>query len=238
MAEESSVSSELSRDLSLFPITMMGLGMMIGAGVFIGLGNAICVAGPGGAVLTFALNGLVATFTALSYAELSSAIPRAGGAYNYARLAFGRGTSFLAGWMEWFASSVAGSLYAVTFSIYTVRYLEGLDLLTWMPLSTRVTEKLVAIAVAGFFLYINYRGASETGKVGAFFTLGQTIFLICIGVVGVVVVMPAPLLAVCIFPRRIWALWVPRATCPPMSQVGMRSAHRFQLDPARRNRFT
>ena len=192
MTEESPVSSELSRDLSLFPITMMGLGMMIGAGVFIGLGNAIRVAGPGGAALTFALNGLLATFTALSYAELSSAIPRAGGAYNYARLAFGRGTSFLAGWMEWFASSVAGSLYAVTFSIYTVRYLEGLDLLAWMPLSTGVTEKLVAVAVAGFFLYINYRGASETGKVGAFFTLGQTIFLICIGVVGIFVVLRDP----------------------------------------------
>jgi len=94
--------------------------------------------------------------------------------------------------MEWFASSVAGSLYAVTFSIYTVRYLEGLDLLAWMPLSTRVTEKLVAVAVAGFFLYINYRGASETGKVGAFFTLGQTIFLICIGVVGIFVVLRDP----------------------------------------------
>ena len=186
------ISSELSRELSLFHITMMGLGMMIGAGVFLGIGNAVFVAGPGGVLLTFTLNGVIAIFTALSYAELSSAIPRAGGAYNFARLAFGRGTSFTAGWMEWFASSVAGSLYAVTFAIYTVRYFNSLQLLNWLPFSTNITEKIVALLIAGFFLFINYRGASEAGKVGAFFTLGQTIFLIFIGIVGIFKVTKDP----------------------------------------------
>ncbi|MGA1790266.1 MAG: amino acid permease [bacterium] len=192
MADKPQVTSELSRELSLFHITMMGLGMMIGAGVFLGVGNSVFVSGPGGAVLTFALNGVIAMFTALSYAELSSAIPRAGGAYNYARVGFGRGTSFLAGWLEWFASTVAGSLYAVTFAIYMVRYLEVLGLLKWAILPTLVTEKIVTILIACFFLYINYRGASETGKVGAFFTLGQTIFLLFIGAVGIFVTLRDP----------------------------------------------
>jgi amino acid transporter/nucleotide-binding universal stress UspA family protein len=192
MADKTQVSSELSRELSLFHITMMGLGMMIGAGVFLGVGNSIFMAGPGGATLTFALNGVIAMFTALSYAELSSAIPRAGGAYNYARTGFGRGTSFLAGWLEWFASTVAGSLYAVTFAIYMVRYLEVLGLLNWTLLPTPVNEKIVSILIAGFFLYINYRGASETGKIGAFFTLGQTIFLLFIGIVGIFVALKDP----------------------------------------------
>ncbi|MFW6131973.1 MAG: amino acid permease [Candidatus Aminicenantaceae bacterium] len=186
------IPSELSRELSLFHVTMMGLGMMIGAGVFLGIGNAIREAGPGGVLLTFALNGVIAIMTALSYAELSSAVPRAGGAYNYARMAFGRGLSFIGGWMEWFASSIAGSLYAVTFAIYTVRYFQGLGLLKWIPLSTLYTEKTVAFLIAVFFLYINYRGASETGKIGAFFTLGQTIFLIGIGVIGVIVILIDP----------------------------------------------
>lgn len=185
METESKVSSELSRELSLFHITMMGLGMMIGAGVFLGIGNAVHIAGPGGVLLTFTLNGLIAIFTALSYAELSSAIPHAGGAYNFARLAFGRGPSFIAGWMEWFASSVAGSLYAVTFAIYTVRYMMALHMLDWLPFSTYMTEKVVALLIAVFFLFINYRGASEAGKVGAFFTLGQTLFLIFIGLMGI-----------------------------------------------------
>ncbi|MFC2168123.1 APC family permease [Acidobacteriota bacterium] len=174
--DKSHISAELSRELNLFHLTMMGLGMMIGAGVFIGIGNAMSVAGPGGVLLTFSLNGMIAILTALSYAELSSAIPKAGGAYKFARLAFGRATSFSGGWMEWFASSVAGSLYAVTFAIYTVRYFEGLDLLNWVPFSTRITEKIVAFLIALFFLYINYRGAPETGRIGAFFHLVKHYF--------------------------------------------------------------
>jgi APA family basic amino acid/polyamine antiporter len=189
--DKPTVTTELSRDLNLFHLTMMGLGMMIGAGVFLGIGNAIRIAGPGGVLLTFALNTLLALFTAMSYAELSSAVPRAGGAYNFARIGFGRGTSFLAGWMEWFASSVAGSMYAITFAIYTVRYLEQLGVLSWLPVATLLVKPVAAL-IALFFLYINYRGASETGKAGAIMTAGQTLFLIVIGVVGLVVAIRDP----------------------------------------------
>jgi len=190
--EDPVIKSELSRELNLFHITMMGLGMMIGAGVFLGIGNSIYIVGPGGAVLTFALNGLVAMFTAMSYAELSSAIPRAGGAYNFARIGFGKGTSFIAGWMEWFASSVAGSVYAHTFSIYTLRYFEGIGLLSWVPFSMEFSVKIVSVIIAGVFLYINFKGAQETGKFGAFFTMGQTLFMITIGITGIVVAIKDP----------------------------------------------
>ncbi len=190
-AEHPKITTELSRNLTLLQVTMMGVGMMIGAGVFLGVGNAVRVAGPGGVILTFALNAVIALFTAMSYAELSSAVPRAGGAYNFARIAFGRGTSFLAGWMEWFASSVAGSMYAITFAIYTVRYLEQLRFLSWLAVPTLLV-KPVALLIALFFLYINYRGASETGKIGAIMTAGQTLFLIAIGVVGLVVAIRDP----------------------------------------------
>jgi APA family basic amino acid/polyamine antiporter len=189
--DKPAVTTELSRDLNLFHLTMMGLGMMIGAGVFLGIGNAIRIAGSGGVLLTFALNTLLALFTAMSYAELSSAVPRAGGAYNFARIGFGRGTSFLAGWMEWFASSVAGSMYAITFAIYTVRYLDKLGVLSWLSVPTLLV-KPVAVLAALFFLYINYRGASETGKAGAIMTAGQTLFLIVIGAVGLVVAVRDP----------------------------------------------
>ena len=79
------ITTELSRELSLLHITMMGVGMMIGAGVFLGIGNSVRVAGPGGVILTFSLNGVLAIFTAMAYAELSSAVPRAGGAYKFLR---------------------------------------------------------------------------------------------------------------------------------------------------------
>ncbi|MHC4289432.1 MAG: amino acid permease [Planctomycetota bacterium] len=209
MATDPVVSSkptpELSRELSLFHVTMMGLGMMIGAGVFLGMGVSIGKAGPGGVVLTFALNGLLAMLTAMSFAELSSAIPRAGGAYNFARIGFGRGTSFLAGWMEWFASSVAGSMYALTFAIYTVRFAGDLGWLNGLYKLFNVTAgseqalpveanivKVVAVITAFTFIYINFRGSSETGKIGAIITMGQTIFVVTIGVVGVITVIKDP----------------------------------------------
>ncbi len=192
MADKPSIHGELSRDLNLFHVTMMGLGMMIGAGVFIGIGISMQRAGPGGMVLTFALNGLLALITAMSFAELSSAIPRAGGAFNFARIAFGRGPSFLAGWMEWFASSVAGSLYAVVFATYTLKFFDSLGLLHSLPLPIDWLEKFVAIGIACLFLYINYRGASETGKVGAFFTLGQMLFVLSIAAVGIAAVIADP----------------------------------------------
>ncbi len=192
MADSRHIPAELSRDLSLFHITMMGLGMMIGAGVFVGIGLTVPKAGPGGLVLTFALNGLIAVFTAMSFAELSSAIPRAGGAYNFARIGFGRGASFITGWMEWFASSLAGAFYAIVFAKATVPFvtqLFGLDL------SDQVQGFVVrgtALAAAAIFIYINYRGSSETGKIGAFFTIAQMLFVVGIGVAGIVVAITNP----------------------------------------------
>lgn len=67
--------TELSRDLGLFTITMVGVGAMIGAGIFVLTGEAAGIAGPA-LILSFALNGFVTIFTAMVYAELGSAIPK------------------------------------------------------------------------------------------------------------------------------------------------------------------
>ncbi len=193
MADSREVTAELSRDLSLFHVTMMGLGMMIGAGVFVGIGLTVPKAGPGGLLLTFALNGIIALFTAMSFAELSSAIPRAGGVYNFARIGFGRGASFIAGWMEWLAASLAGAFYAVVFAKATVPFVA--EAILGLQLDTVVEAavvRVVALSAAGFFIYINYRGSSETGKVGAIFTVAQMLFVLAIGGVGVVVLLLNP----------------------------------------------
>jgi len=69
----------------------------------------------------------------------------------------------------------------------------GVGLLSWLPVSTEVAVKVVAVAAAGFFILINYRGASETGKIGAFFTMGQMLFLVAIGIVGIFVAVREPI---------------------------------------------
>ncbi len=68
--------TELARDMRLFDITMVGVGAMIGAGIFALTGIAAGHAGPA-LILAFCLNGVLTLMTAMVYAELGSAIPAA-----------------------------------------------------------------------------------------------------------------------------------------------------------------
>jgi hypothetical protein len=81
-----SEETELARDLSLFDITMIGVGAMIGAGIFGPAGLATGEAGPA-LVTAFAFNGLITISTGMVYAELGSAIREAGGGYLWDRQA-------------------------------------------------------------------------------------------------------------------------------------------------------
>jgi len=164
--------TQLSRDLREFDITMIGVGAMIGAGIFVLTGIAAGTAGPA-LMLSFALNGVVTIFTAMVYAELGSAIPEAGGGYLWVKEALGRSNGFLAGWMSWFSHAVAGSLYALGFGAYFGLLLEEGFGLHIPGLSGPFLEKALAVLIALVFLYINYRGASEMGLAGNIVTLGK-----------------------------------------------------------------
>ncbi len=94
---------------------MIGMGAMIGAGIFVLTGLAAEISGPA-ALLVFLLNGIVTAFTGLSYAELASAIPKSGGGYAFVREIFDDFASFVMGWMLWFAYMIAGALYALGFA--------------------------------------------------------------------------------------------------------------------------
>ncbi len=190
--EKSNDKNSLSRNLGVFQLTMMGAGMMIGAGVFVATGIAIGKSGPGGILLAFALNGLIAIFTAMSFAELCSAMPEAGGAYAQVKKAFGGFTGFISGWMNWFALSVAGSLYAITFSKYTLHLMGTFEFFTRLDLNIGFWEKILAVIIALIFIFINYKGVEDTGKSSTIIALGQTLTLGIIGVLGIAVALKDP----------------------------------------------
>jgi APA family basic amino acid/polyamine antiporter len=106
---------EPEAELGLLDATMIGMGAMIGAGIFVLTGLAAEISGPA-ALLVFLLNGVVTAFTGLSYAELASAIPKSGGGYAFVREIFDDFASFIMGWMLWFAYMIAGALYALGFA--------------------------------------------------------------------------------------------------------------------------
>jgi amino acid transporter/nucleotide-binding universal stress UspA family protein len=159
----------LSRDLNLFTITMIGVGGMIGAGIFVLTGIAAGVAGPA-LVLAFLLNGIVTTFTALSYAELGSAFPEAGGGYLWVKEGLGGANGFLAGWMSWFAHASAGSLYALGFGRFASELWIQAGIPTFGLTVEHLTLALMTVIIL-IFATINYRGASETGTIGNIVTV-------------------------------------------------------------------
>jgi amino acid transporter/nucleotide-binding universal stress UspA family protein len=175
------VETELSRDMSLFDITFIGVGAMIGAGVFALTGFAAGLAGPA-LTLAFFLNGFVALFTAVSYAELGAAFPEAGGGYLWVKEALVDPNGFYAGWMSWFAHAVACSLYAVTFGVFLTEFIvfgTGMsrEFVLFGIADRLLAEKFLALIMVALFAYINYRGAEETGKAGVVVTAIKVVIL-------------------------------------------------------------
>jgi amino acid transporter/nucleotide-binding universal stress UspA family protein len=154
--------TDLARDLSLFDITMIGVGAMIGAGIFVLTAIAAGQAGPG-LIMAFAFNGVVTILTGMVYAELGSAIPEAGGGYLWVKDALGRSQAFLAGWMSWFAHAVAGSVYALGFGSFVTLLLVEYFSVRPFGLATTTLDKIFAAFAGILFTYINFRGAEETG---------------------------------------------------------------------------
>lgn len=166
----------LAREMTLADATLIGVGAMIGAGIFVLIGIAAGVAGPA-IIITFVLNGFVALLTAMAYAELGSCYHNAGGGYLWVKEGLPKVFGFLSGWMDWFGHSVACSLYALGFGAYFGFVLNELNISipVWGFFSV---QKILAAGAAILFGYINFRGASETGKVGNMITMGKIVILL------------------------------------------------------------
>jgi len=153
---------------------MVGMGAMIGAGIFVLTGLAAEIAGPA-AILVFALNGVVTVLTGISYAELASAIPKSGGGYVFVREVFSGPTSFLMGWMLSFAYMIAGALYALGFSSNFVEFVH----LYWAGLPTGpVWHILYALIVVGLFALLNAVSTEASGGAETIVTIIKIIILL------------------------------------------------------------
>lgn len=123
------VSSSLERRLGPLSLLMMGIGSVVGAGIYVLPGLAAAeYAGPA-VSLAFVLAAVSCGFTGLCYAELAAAVPAAmGGAYGYARQVFGLKAAWWVGWMLMLEYALAGSAIAVGLTGYLGGFLEGFGL--------------------------------------------------------------------------------------------------------------
>lgn len=169
-----------ARNLGLFDATMIGVGAMIGAGIFVLTGIAAGESGPA-SILAFALNGAVTLLTAFAYAELAAAIPEAGGGYAFVRRAFPGAVGFTAGWMLWFAYTVACSLYALGFAGYFweffIKYTPGIPEAVFSIVGEHGAGLVVTFVVGAIFVRLNARGTAVVGMAENVLTVAKLIIL-------------------------------------------------------------
>ncbi|MFB6234799.1 MAG: amino acid permease [Halopenitus sp.] len=156
----SEADQELARDLGFLEAYTIGLGTMIGAGIFVLPSIAAKQAGPA-SMISFFAGGMVSLLAALSLSELATGMPKAGGSYYYVNRALGPFFGSIVGWGMWAGLTFASAFYMIGFGQYL---LPGLGqyvgfLAGWGQ--TGIT--VAALAMATLLTAVNYYGVKETG---------------------------------------------------------------------------
>ena len=161
------------RNIGLFLAVMIGIGAMMGPGIFALPGELAHMIGPLG-ILVYLVTGLLTLPTALNYSELGASIPLAGGGYSFTSRTLPRPIAFYTGWFLWIGNTVACAMYAVIFAL-TIRayFWEGANLV------------LVVLATTVVFTAINARGMSESIKIIAIMNIVELVILVGIAVLGI-----------------------------------------------------
>jgi APA family basic amino acid/polyamine antiporter len=118
----------LARTLGPLQLTLIGVGSVIGAGIFVMTGAAAAFhAGPA-VVLSFVVAAVACGFAAFCYAELAATMPMSGSSYSYALLTFGRFAAWCAGWLLLLEYGIAAATVAVGFASYATALLHQIGL--------------------------------------------------------------------------------------------------------------
>ncbi len=168
---------ELARDLGFLEAYTLGLGTMIGAGIFVLPGIVAGRAGPA-SMVSFAIGGFVALLAALSLSELATGMPKAGGSYYYVNRALGGLFGSIVGWGMWAGLMFATAFYMLGFG----QYLAGLH-----PIFPIIASALVMGAI---LTLVNYRGVKETGSLQNVIVILLVILIIGFIVFGLTAIDP------------------------------------------------
>lgn len=217
--EASSESSGLKRVLGPWHLIFLGVGAIVGAGIFVITGHAAAqYAGPA-VTLSFLLAGLTCAFAGLCYAEFASLIPIAGSAYTYAYSTLGEIFAWIIGWDLILEYSLGATTVAIGWSGYVVSFLKGIGIdfpaaLAQAPYAfdprtgawarTGAYLNLPAALIIGLITWILVRGIRESATVNSVIVfLKISIILIFIGA-GVFFIKP-----------ELWQPFIPPNTGQP-----------------------
>jgi len=166
------------RNIGLFMAVMIGIGAMMGPGIFALPGELAHMVGPLG-IFVYLVMGVITIFTALNYSELGAAIPLAGGGYSFTSRTLPKPMAFFTGWFFWIGNTLACAMYALIFALTIRAYF-------WPGANIA----LLALFTTMIFAVINFRGMSEALMVIAVMNLVERIILIGVALLGVFKVEP------------------------------------------------
>lgn len=154
---KSTTSNSLNRTLGLREALAIGVGTMVGAGIFVFPGIASGKAGPA-AIVSFALAGLVALLIAVVTSELATAMPSSGGGYYFVSRSLGPRFGFMVGIAQWLGLIFAAAFYLVGLGEYCM------DFLAEVGISLDDPVTLIALATALILTTVNLFGTKGAGK--------------------------------------------------------------------------
>jgi basic amino acid/polyamine antiporter, APA family len=170
------MSDQFKKQITLFSLTMIAIGSSIGSGIFSTPGGiAKSVHTEGWTLVVWVLGGLVSLCGALTFAELASLFPKAGGFYVFLKEAFGEMTAFLYGWSMLLVINT-GSLAAL--SVVFSSYLSGL-----IPMSASV-QLMVSIGAIVVLTVMNVLGVKFGGLFASVFTMAKLIGIAIVVFIG------------------------------------------------------
>ena len=191
LVAETEEGGGLKRSVGALDLTALGIGAIIGTGIFVIIGEAIELSGPA-IIISFLLAGITCVFSALSYSELASSIPVAGSAYTYGYATLGELAAWILGWDLILEYGVSVAAVAVGWGGYLQDLLDSLfglsvpDALAGPP-GDGGTFNLPAVAlVLGVSALLAY-GVKESARANTgmvFFKVGILIFFIVVGLLS------------------------------------------------------
>lgn len=159
-------TSNLMRCLTGFDLMLLGIGAIIGAGIFVLTGVvAATKAGPA-IILSYIIAGLACLFSALSYAELATAIGGCGSAYGYAYVGFGEIIAWIVGWDLLLEYSVTVATVAVGWSSYMKSLLQAISIriVNTVSLGPNITVDFLALSIISVISVLLIWGVRSTTR--------------------------------------------------------------------------
>src|SRR6476659_1367510 len=187
-------SKALRRSLSAWDLTLLGIGAIIGTGIFVLTGTAAAnQAGPA-IMMSYFAAGLACAFAALCYAEFASMIPIAGSAYTYAYATLGEVVAWMIGWDLILEYAVGSMTVAIGWSGYMQRLLGGvgIELPAWMQSAPPVgVINLPATIIVLGIMVLLVVGVRESARFNALMVLIKGAAILFFIAAGATYVKPA-----------------------------------------------